>query len=58
MKERRKSNMLESIKHLLGLCGEPHGLAHMLYALGGLLGTICYGMIKRVLWWIEDNVWI
>ena len=48
--------MIDTIKHLLGLCGEPHGLAHMLYAFGGLLGTLGYVTTKRVIWWIEDTI--
>jgi len=48
--------MIDTIKHLLGLCGEPHGLVHMLYAFGGLLGTLGYVTTKRVIWWIEDTI--
>ena len=36
--------MIETIKHLLGLCGEPHGFAY--YFLFG--GTFVSGMITYV----------
>ena len=35
--------MIESIKHLLGLCGEPHGLAYYLLFGGAFVsGMIAY----------------
>ena len=34
--------MMETIKHLLGLCGEPHGLLHILLGLGGITALINY----------------
>jgi len=39
--------MIETIKHLLGLCGEPHGLLHILLGLGGITALINYIRIKR-----------
>ena len=32
--------MIETIKHLLGFCGEPHGLAHILLIFGGSISGI------------------
>jgi len=34
--------LIESIKHLLGLCGEPHGLLHVLVTFSGLSVIIAY----------------
>ena len=34
--------MIETIKQLLGLCGEPHGLLHILLGLGGITALINY----------------
>jgi len=39
--------MIETIKHLLGLCGEPHGLTHMLLMFGGSIsGLFVYLKLK------------
>jgi hypothetical protein len=32
--------MIETIKHLLGFCGEPHGLVHILLFGGSFLSGI------------------
>jgi len=32
--------MIETIKHLLGFCGEPHGLAHIVLTGGTLVSAI------------------
>jgi len=37
--------MIESIKHLLGLCGEPHGFIYTLLTLGSVSAIFTY--IKR-----------
>jgi hypothetical protein len=45
--------MIEYIKHLLGLCGEPHGLIFTLkslFTIGGLLLVINYIKTKKDLW--------
>ena len=34
--------MIETIKHLLGFCGEPHGLAHILLTGGSFLSGILH----------------
>ena len=34
--------MIETIKHLLGLCGEPHGLLHAILTLGGITALLNY----------------
>ena len=39
--------MMDTIKHLLGLCGEPHGLLHILLSLGGITALINYIRMKR-----------
>ena len=40
--------MIESIKHLLGLCCEPHGLMHYMFTLGGLTGILTYLKMRRI----------
>ena len=39
--------MIDTIKHLLGLCGEPHGLLHIIFPLGGVTALINYIKLKR-----------
>tara|TARA_R100001082_G_scaffold2428_1_gene2143 strand:+ start:2312 stop:2443 length:132 start_codon:yes stop_codon:yes gene_type:complete len=34
--------MIEYIKHLLGLCGEPHGLIYYIFAAGGISTLFIY----------------
>jgi len=34
--------MIETIKHFLGICGEPHGLLYMLLSTTGISGLIAY----------------
>jgi|TARA_R100000995_G_scaffold52368_2_gene25404 hypothetical protein len=34
--------MIETIKHFLGICGEPHGLIYMLLSASGISGLIAY----------------
>ncbi len=38
--------MIETIKHLLGLCGEPHGLLHAILTLGGITALLNYIRLK------------
>ena len=39
--------MIETIKHLLGLCGEPHGLTHILLMFGSSIsGLFVYLKLK------------
>ena len=33
---------METIKHLLGLCGEPHGLIYIIFTFGGISSFIAY----------------
>jgi len=37
---------VESIKHLLGICGEPHGLVHTLLTFGGASTLLAYIKFK------------
>ena len=48
--------MLEALKHLLGLCGESHGLLHAIYIFGAFLGTMALYVYKSMKWWIKDNI--
>lgn len=34
--------MIETIKHLLGICGEPHGLLYAILTLGGVTTLMNY----------------
>ena len=38
--------MIEAIKHLLGLCGEPHGLIYILFTASGLTTLLAYIKLK------------
>ena len=38
--------MIETIKHLLGICGEPHGLLYILMTVGGITTLIRYIKLK------------
>lgn len=38
--------MIEAIKHLLGICGEPHGLLYILMTVGGITTLIRYIKLK------------
>ena len=38
--------MIETIKHFLGLCGEPHGLAYVLMFGGSISGLLTYLKLK------------
>mgnify|MGYP003132592884 FL=1 len=38
--------MIETIKHLLGLCGEPHGLIHIIFTISGLSALATYVKMK------------
>ena len=49
--------MLEALKHLLGLCGESHGLLHAMYVFGAFIGTMFLYVCKTMKWWIRDNIW-
>jgi len=37
---------VEALKHLLGFCGEPHGLAYTILSLGGLSAMYRYLKLK------------
>jgi len=37
---------MEFLKHILGLCGEPHGLLYILMTVGGLSTLIKYIKLK------------
>jgi hypothetical protein len=34
--------MIESIKHFLGLCGEPHGLLYTILSISSFSGFLAY----------------
>ena len=34
--------MMESLKHFLGLCGEPHGLIYTILSIGSISGFLAY----------------
>ena len=34
--------MIEYLKHLFGLCGEPHGLLYLLMTTGGITSVFIY----------------
>jgi hypothetical protein len=34
--------MIETIKHFLGICGEPHGLLYVLLSVSGISSLIAY----------------
>ena len=38
--------MIESLKHFLGLCGEPHGLLYSLISIGGVASLLTYFKYK------------
>jgi len=38
--------MIETIKHLLGICGEPHGLLYILMTVGGISTLTRYIKLK------------
>ena len=38
--------MIEAIKHLLGFCGEPHGLIYILFTASGLTTLFAYIKLK------------
>jgi hypothetical protein len=38
--------MIETIKHLLGICGEPHGLLYVLMTVGGVSTLTRYIKLK------------
>ena len=40
--------MFETIKHLLGLCGEPHGLAYILLTGGTIVSGIFYYLVNKI----------
>jgi len=37
---------VEFLKHILGLCGEPHGLIHIILTFGGISAIIKYIKLK------------
>ena len=49
--------MIEAIKHLLGICGESHGLLHAMYVFGAFIGTMILYVYNTMKWWIRDNIW-
>ena len=34
--------MIESLKHFLGLCGEPHGLIYIILSIGSISSFFAY----------------
>jgi hypothetical protein len=48
--------MMEFLKHLLGSCGEPHGLLYMLYVFGAFIITMVKAVYFSMKWWIEDTI--
>ncbi len=34
--------MIEYLKHLLGICGEPHGLIYTIFSFGGISAFLTY----------------
>ena len=40
--------MIETIKHLLGFCGEPHGLAYILLTGGSFLSGVFYYVLYKI----------
>ena len=61
--------MIETLKHLIGWCGEGHGLLHAIYVFGGFIGamllyvfgafigTMFLYVYNTMRWWIRDNIW-
>lgn len=47
---------MESLKHLLGLCGENHGLLYMFFAFGAFIFTAIKFILYTIKWWIQDNI--
>ena len=45
---------MEAIKHILGLCGEPHGLIYTLFTIGGVSTLAAY--VSNIKWWGNKNV--
>jgi len=37
---------METLKHMLGLCGEPHGILHYILTIGGLSTIYTYIKLK------------
>ena len=38
--------MIEYLKHIFGICGEPHGLLYVILSVGGLTSLYTYIKIK------------
>ncbi len=49
--------MLETIKHMLGFCGEPHGFLYNSYVYLTLFSTWFILLSRKFGWWIEDKFW-
>ena len=49
--------MMETMKHLIGWCGEQHGLLHLINVFGAFVVTMILYVYKSVIWWIRDNIW-
>jgi|TARA_R100001143_G_scaffold55035_1_gene50996 hypothetical protein len=49
--------MIETLKHLIGWCGEGHGLLHTVYVFGAFIGTMFLYVYNTMRWWIRDNIW-
>jgi hypothetical protein len=49
--------MLETLKHLLGLCGEPHGFTHHVYIYVSFIVVNITLLAKYIVSWIEDKFW-
>tara|TARA_R100001443_G_scaffold67217_1_gene76045 strand:- start:250 stop:429 length:180 start_codon:yes stop_codon:yes gene_type:complete len=39
---KRYGEMIEYLKHLLGICGEPHGLIYTIFSFGGISAFLTY----------------
>ena len=44
--EQTGKRKMEFLKHILGLCGEPHGLIHIILTFGGISAIIKYIKLK------------
>ena len=38
--------MIEYLKHIFGICGEPHGLLYVILSVGGLTSLYTYIKIR------------
>jgi len=47
---------MEFLKHLLGSCGEPHGLLYLIYSFGSFINTMIKVVYYHMKWYIEDKI--